>query len=120
MEIAEINNSIQEAPKEFKEKASPKPEKSQERQKPIPLDFHQIALKGNIEKQLKAVAEHLNREMQRMQYSLQFMMDKEGKKIVIKVLDGKGNLIRQIPPEEMQTLSASLGGDVGILLNETL
>jgi len=35
-------------------------------------------------------------------------------------LDGDGKLIRQIPPEEIVSLSSNMGEGVGLLLNDKL
>ena len=52
-----------------------------------------------------------------MSYSIQFVVDREGGGIVIKVLDSEGKLIRQIPPEVMNAVSSAIGMDLGLLLN---
>ena len=68
---------------------------------------------------LKAVAEGINNFLKKMQYSLQFVVDKKNGDITIKVLDENGKLIRQIPPAAMAALSQQ-GDGTGIILNETL
>jgi len=68
---------------------------------------------------LKAVAEGINSFLKKMQYSLQFVVDKKNGDVTIKVMDENGKLIRQIPPKAMAGLSQQ-GDGTGIILNETL
>jgi uncharacterized FlaG/YvyC family protein len=58
--------------------------------------------------------------MKNMRYSIQFVMDKENGQVIIKVLDGEGNLIRRIPPEAMNALSSRIGDSIGMVVNQTL
>ena len=86
-------------------------------QKP-PSEEMKIVLEGN-EESLKAVAERINQSLKSMGYSLQFVPNKESGVVVIKVLDGKGRVIRQIPPEAMVGLFPEIGNK-GLILNKML
>jgi uncharacterized FlaG/YvyC family protein len=74
----------------------------------------------NNEEAAKALAEHMNSFMQSMRYSLQFIVDRDNNQVIIKVLDGEGNLVRQIPPEALAELSRKSGDGTGIVVNQTL
>ena len=69
---------------------------------------------------LKGLTENLNRIMKSMRYNLEFVVDQEAGSVIIKVLDGEGNLIRQIPPEVMAGYSSKADVDLGFLLNSVL
>jgi uncharacterized FlaG/YvyC family protein len=69
------------------------------------------------------IAEIINEAMRALQFSLNFEPDYEDGDIRIKVLDGEGNLIRQIPLYEFQGLKDKLStGNVegGILTNQVV
>lgn len=72
------------------------------------------------EKGIQELVENINRFMRAMNFSLQFIPDRESGSIVIKVLDSKGEIIRQIPPEAITSLSSRIGESIGILLNSKL
>ncbi len=76
-------------------------------------------LNGN-EEATRALTEHINEFLQTMNYSLKFIPEKDGKEIVIKVLDGQGNLVRRIPPDAMTALSEHLSEDIGLIINKIL
>ncbi len=86
----------------------------------IPLSEFKKIISGGNEEEVKILTENINRFMKTMQYNLQFIVDKESGKVIIKVLDGKGNLIRRIPPEDMAGISAQIGESVGMVVNKTL
>jgi uncharacterized FlaG/YvyC family protein len=74
----------------------------------------------NNEEAAKALAEHMNSFMQSMRYSLQFVVDRQNNQVIIKVLDGEGKLVRQIPPEALAELSRKSGDGTGMVVNQTL
>jgi len=69
---------------------------------------------------LKAVSETFDRLASNMRFNLQFEVNRDSGRVVIKVFDAEGNLIRQIPPEAMAALSSEMGVDIGLLLNTEL
>ncbi len=73
-----------------------------------------------IEEDIHALAEKMNQSLQDMRYSLQFVPDMESGQVVIKVLDGEGEVIRRIPPEFMAQLAAKVGDNTGSVVNERL
>ncbi len=99
-------------------KQAPKPDQPQVRKESSPAESPKTESKV-YEKDLKAVADGINNFLKKMQYSLQFVVDKKNGDITIKVLDENGKLIRQIPPEDMATL-AQKGDGTGVILNEIL
>jgi len=69
---------------------------------------------------IRKLAEHINRFAKENQISLQFIPDKESGMVIIKVYDGQGKFIRQIPPEALMSISAKIGKKNGILFNVKL
>jgi len=72
------------------------------------------------EEAIQQLAENLNQFMKSIDYNLQFIPDRQAGIVIIKVLDGEGKVIRQIPPEAIQSLSSKIGESIGILLNSKL
>ncbi|MCX8117536.1 MAG: flagellar protein FlaG [Desulfobacterota bacterium] len=72
------------------------------------------------EENIRQVAENLNEFMRSIDYNLQFIPDRESGIVIIKVLDGNGKVIRQIPPEAILSLSARIGESIGVLFNSKL
>ncbi len=70
------------------------------------------------EESVRELADRINEFMRSMNYSLQFVPDRESGMVIIKILDGKGKVVRQIPPEELASISSMLGDRIGVLLNE--
>jgi uncharacterized FlaG/YvyC family protein len=83
-----------------------------------PSEAMKTVFEGN-EESLQAVAERINQSLKSMSYSLQFVPDKESGVVVIKVLDEKGKVIRQIPPEVMVELFSKIGNK-GLIFNKIL
>ncbi len=77
-------------------------------------------VEGEQEETIRQLAENLNQFMRSIDYNLKFIPDREAGIVIIKVLDGNGNVIRQIPPEAIQSLSSKIGESIGILLNSKL
>ncbi len=100
-------------------RSEPKKVAEAEPAEPAQPEFARKVASGN-EEAIRRLAESINRFMEDMNYSLQFVLDKETETIVVKVLDGEGNLIRRIPPEGMAALSSKIGSSIGMLVNETL
>ena len=75
--------------------------------------------KGDSEA-IKAIVESVNRVIEAMRYNIQFVVDHESGGVTIKVVDGEGNLIRQIPPEGLTALLSDTTGALGLLLNREL
>lgn len=75
--------------------------------------------KGDSEA-IKAIVENVNRIIEAMRYNIQFVVDHESGGVTIKVVDGEGKLIRQIPPEGLAALSSDMRAGLGLLLNREL
>jgi len=69
---------------------------------------------------LKAVATQIDAFLEDAKYSLEFIPNQENSRVTIRVLDGAGKVIRQIPPEEIVRLSRNTGSGTGILVDEKL
>ncbi len=122
MEITGVKENIgRDGPQESISRPAPKPEQAKEREKAPSPDFLKISTSGSgNEENIKALTESINKMMQAMRFSLQFVVDRQSGKVVVKVLDDKGNLIRRIPPDGMSGLSERIGGNAGIVLNKLL
>ena len=119
MEIVSIQEGVvAESPPLPDKKQAQKPDQLQASKTSAPEKSPKTEAKAS-EQDLKAVADGINNFLKKMQYSLQFVVDKKNGDITIKVLDENGKLIRQIPPEAMAGLSQQ-GAGTGIILNETL
>lgn len=120
MEILGLKDSpVREAPSLPGKKPAEKPELWGEKQVPAPKESTQIDLSRN-EKAIQALTENLNSFMKTMRYSLQFVPSRESGRLVVRVLDGDGKVVRQIPPEAMEALAAKLGSGIGLVVNEIL
>jgi uncharacterized FlaG/YvyC family protein len=122
MEILGIKeNLLRDPPQAAMPKVPDKPEPAKEGERPVspPPELPKVNVQAN-EEAAKVLTEHINTFMQNMRYSLQFVTDRQNGRIVIKVLDGEGNLIRRIPPEAMNALSSRIGDSIGMVVNETL
>ena len=68
--------------------------------------------------QLEKVAQQLQEFMGKMNRSLEFLVDKDSGRDVIKVLDkGTGELVKQYPSEEILTLISKLSNATGNLID---
>ena len=71
-------------------------------------------------KQLEKMAQQLQDFMGEMNRSLQFQVDEESGRDVIKVVDkNSGELIKQYPSEEVLSLVAKLSETAGFLIDQT-
>jgi flagellar protein FlaG len=71
------------------------------------------------ESQVEEAVGTANRFMQALSQNLQFSVDKESGKTVIKVVDSvTKEVVRQYPPEEMLEIARALGKLQGLLLRE--
>ena len=84
-----------------------------------PPEIPKVSVQNN-EEAAKALTEHMNSFMRSMRYSLQFVVDRQNDQVIIKVLDGEGKLVRQIPPEALAELSQKSGDGTGMVVNQTL
>jgi uncharacterized FlaG/YvyC family protein len=66
----------------------------------------------------KKIAESINRFMEAMNVELKLIPDLETGRVIIKVINNQGEVIRQIPAEALVELSSKLGSDIGLLVNE--
>jgi uncharacterized FlaG/YvyC family protein len=97
----------------------PSPAREGEKSGAPPPELPKVSVQSN-EETAKALTEQLNTFMQNMRYSLQFVVDRQNDQVIIKVLDGEGKLVRQIPPEALAELSQKGGDSTGMVVNKTL
>lgn len=71
--------------------------------------------------EVKQAVEQINRFMQQSNRTLTFSFDKEANRIVVKITDSQtGDLIRQIPSEEVLAISRAIGDiQQGMLLRQS-
>jgi flagellar protein FlaG len=63
----------------------------------------------------------INAQLETMNRSLQFSIDEELKDVVVKIVDTKtGEIIRQIPPDEVLRLREHFKEMVGLILEKTV
>ncbi|MGE4546559.1 MAG: flagellar protein FlaG [Desulfurella sp.] len=68
---------------------------------------------------VKNLVEKLNSSIGTLNNSVKFSYSEDAKALVVKVVDSKtGQVIRQIPPEELIKLEASLSQSIGIIFNK--
>jgi len=101
---------------EMKTKQTPAVSGPKKDPEPAQSELIRKVAKGN-EEAIRKMAEHINRFMEDMEFSLRFIPDKEAGIVIVKVLDSDGNIIRTIPPEEMAALSSRIGSSIGMLIN---
>ncbi len=71
------------------------------------------------EEQLAETVSHVNEYVQNMQRNLEFDVDEESNRTIIRVTDAEsGELIRQIPSEEFLKLAEKMEDMDGLLVNE--
>ena len=80
--------------------------------------LREISLRN--EESVKVLAERLQSFLDSTSYSLQFVPDNKNGRVIIKVLDHAGEVIRQIPPEHMARLADELQSFTGLLVDEKL
>lgn len=64
------------------------------------------------------LAEAVNEALKNMRYSLQFVVEAKDKSLTVRVLDSEGEVIREIPPEEIRNLQRRLLEMVGVLFDQ--
>lgn len=64
------------------------------------------------------LAEAVNEALKNMRYSLQFVVEAKDKSLTVRVLDSEGEVIREIPPEEIRNLQKRLLEMVGVLFDQ--
>lgn len=69
------------------------------------------------EKNVEILASNIQKVLQKMNYSLQFQVDSESNRVIMKVLNHKGEIIREIPPEELVHVARNLPDIEELLLN---
>jgi flagellar protein FlaG len=71
------------------------------------------------ENKVKEAVGNLNDFVQKLSRTLQFSVDEESGRTVIKVVDSETKqIIRQIPPEEVLALAKNLANGEGVILRE--
>lgn len=68
---------------------------------------------------VRNLVEKLNSYISSLNDSVKFSYSEDAKALIVKVVDSKtGQVIRQIPPEELIKLEASLAQSIGIIFNK--
>jgi flagellar protein FlaG len=53
-----------------------------------------------------------------MRYSLEFVVEQKDRSLTVRVLDSEGEVIREIPPEEIRNLQKRLLEMMGVLFDQ--
>lgn len=78
-----------------------------------------LAAQAIDQSQIKKALEQVNRMMNALGGSLEFSIDQQTRKTVVRIIDTSTNqLIRQIPSEEMLTIAKSLDRLQGLLIKQ--
>ncbi len=73
----------------------------------------------SAQKQLEETLAQMNKAVQRLEPHLEFSFATEDNRLVVKLVDGiKNEVLRQMPPEEMLSLSRRLDDLRGLLVRE--
>ncbi|MGC8706210.1 MAG: flagellar protein FlaG [Desulfurella sp.] len=68
---------------------------------------------------VKQLIQKLNDSISSLNDSVKFSYSEDAKGLIVKVIDSKtGQVIRQMPPEELIKLEASLAQSIGIIFNK--
>lgn len=80
-------------------------------------NFPQKLFKEDVEKEVN----NLNEKLEGMNRSIRFTIDEDSKEIIVKVVDKiSGEVISQIPPEEMIRLKERIDEMAGLLVEKTV
>ena len=71
-------------------------------------------------KKVAELVEKIQEYLEELNISLKFRVDDKTGQIVVQVLDGAGDLIRQIPPEELLKLREKMKELRGVLFDDTV
>jgi flagellar protein FlaG len=71
---------------------------------------------SDVQNSREHIARALNEALQSMKFSLQFVVNAD--RLSIRVLDGDGEVVREIPPEEVQNMQQRLLEMVGVLFDK--
>jgi len=123
MEITDIKDSVlslplQEPISNANKKAGPAKERSSRDDEGMSELVRRIS--SGDKDALKGLAESFNKLASGLRFDLRFVVDRQSGGVVVEVLDGDGNLIRRIPPENVASFSSGAGMDIGLLLNKQL
>jgi flagellar protein FlaG len=69
--------------------------------------------------ELKSTLEEINKYLAESGSSLSFIHDEASGRSAVQVLDANGEVIRQVPPQELLDVYARIRNIVGILLDES-
>lgn len=95
----------------------------EEKRASTPLELPKVAVReataAEKEEQLKEAAEKINEFIEAMTHDLSFSVDKDTNRTVVKVLErDSGEVIRQIPAEEVLKIAKMLDELKGLIIRE--
>ena len=79
-----------------------------------------VELPANNQEKVKALADRITAFLDATRYSLQFIPNRENGQVTIRVFNGAGKVVREIPPQEIDRLSLQTGSLTGLLVDERL
>ena len=89
----------------------------QDEKQPVAVNAQAVPVKVSVEEAKQAVTE-VNDILKSLNHHLQFSIDDKTNTVIVKLIDGEtGEVIRQIPPEEIVRLRAYYRDQQGLLVN---
>jgi flagellar protein FlaG len=90
---------------------------NQDEKQPVAVKAQAVPVKVGVDETKQAVTE-VNAILKSMNHHLQFSIDDRTNTVIVKLIDGEtGEVIRQIPPEEIVRLRAYYRDQQGLLVN---
>lgn len=113
MKLGSINNANPTAPVTERPQLHPSAEASADAAAAV------FAAQAIDQSQIRKALDEVNQKMQSLGGSLEFSVDRQTGKTVVRIIDTSTNqLIRQIPSEEMLTIARSLDKLQGLLIKQ--
>jgi flagellar protein FlaG len=89
----------------------------QDGKQPVTVKAQEVPVKVSVDDVKQAVAE-VNAILKSMNHHLQFSIDDKTNTVIVKLIDGEtGEVLRQIPPEEIVRLRSYYRDQQGLLVN---
>jgi uncharacterized FlaG/YvyC family protein len=108
----------------FKGKSPQKLDPSVDLKEKMPYHISQIVEKDkslNVlknEKLIEKISQRIKEVLKQMDYSIQFLFDKQSKMTIIKILNSEGKVVREIPPSEIRRISSDIERLGGLIFDE--
>jgi len=88
---------------------------------PVPIQAEEEPKNELPQKEMKSIVNELNDVARVMNRHLKFIIDENTKDIIVKIVDSNTDeVIKELPPAELQRLHKSIKEAVGILINKLI